>query len=130
MPGRRNPLKLDPFKIELPRRRQRPDAIPNDDDLRLILLYWKAGLKVRSDMQHALNFRLADLLAEKRVRLSPLQQAVVDVAKLISGRLGPGWTEYQACKEVARVRGVSEESLKRTWRLKKKQAAKPRTKSP
>ena len=131
MPGRRNPLKLAPVAFTLPPpRRQRPDSSPSDDDLRLFLRLWEAGFKVSPELQQALNFRLLGLLAEKRVRLSSLQQALKDVAALTGGRLGPGWTETHACAEVARVYGLDAGSLARSWRREKKRSPKPRTKSP
>lgn len=129
MPGRRNPLKFEPpIVIKLLGRPRRPDRFKSDDDLRLDLLRWRAGgFKLSADVQETINFRLAELLDEKRVRLSPLQRALKDVAALTSK--GGGWSETHACKEVARVRGLNFESLQREWRRKKKQPN-PRTKSP
>jgi hypothetical protein len=126
MPRRRNPLKFEPpIVIKLTSRPRRADPFKSDDDLRLALMRWQAGYKLGADVQEMINFRLAELLDENRP--PPMRRALKDVAALISK--GGGWSEYQACKEVARVRGLNFESLQRTWR-KKKLPAKPRTKPP
>jgi hypothetical protein len=132
MPGKRNPDKLVEVVHKLPRRRQRPDPFNSDDDLRVALTIWQGGMKLGADLQEMINFRLAELLAEKRKPLSPLQQALKDVARLTSGGAGFGssLSETRACEEVARIRKLDAGTLLRSWRRKKKPPAKPRTKPP
>lgn len=124
MPRKRNPLKAVPISVTIKgSARRRPKPFPSDDDLRALLSLWAISFPLPPAFQEAINFRLLDILQKRRVALTPMKQALSDVAILTTGMLGADWSETHACNEAARIRGVDKESLMREWRRHKNRPA-------
>jgi hypothetical protein len=128
MVGRRNPRKAEAVTVVTDWRpsRPRPKPFPRDVNLRAWLIWWLIGVKLPPTVQRAINHRLLDLLQKKHRPLSPLQEALEEVRLL--ERL-PGWNPTHACNEVARIRGLNADTLRRS-RFRQKAKAKPVPKAP
>jgi hypothetical protein len=123
-----------PIRIKVPSalRRWRPDSFPSDETLRLRLTLWEMGIDMPPELMPALYFRLADLIDEKHAKRTSVRWALVAVEAMTSDGWSNGrWSEGRAIAQVAHMRGLETETLKKAWqRYKKKRSANPGTKSP